>query len=134
MSSALTQLIPYHRASDGEVAGYLRPVDDELVEPVTLLGHTLAAPSPRPEAEALLEQRGLAALAEIWWVRAPAVLTREPLDLRRPAEDWHWRRFTVVEVNRNTARLQPHYAPDQASSVTVSLPATDILHATRPDW
>jgi hypothetical protein len=135
MSSLPAHLIPYHRARDGEVAGYLRQVaSDDLFEPVTLLGHTLAAPSSRHEAEAVLERRGLAALADVWWARAPEVFPSEPIDLRRPEVDWDWRRFVVVEVNRTTARLQPHFSPDQASSVTVSLPAADILHAKQPDW
>lgn len=132
MSIATPVLIPFRRARDGEVAGYLRPVGgSEQVEPVTLLGHTLAAPTSRQEAEDLLEERGLTVLSEPWWVLAPADLAPS-LDLRQSGVDWTWQRFVIVELNRDVVRIRPLYAPPGGASVTVSLPAADVLHATPP--
>lgn len=54
-----------HRREDGELIGYLALVDDAF-RPHDLLGRPLGAPSAFEEAEAVLDQAGLAALAEPW--------------------------------------------------------------------
>lgn len=135
VTSPPTTLIPYHRTSDGELAGYLRQHAGGPVEPISLLGHTLAAPIPRDQAEALLERDGLAAVAAPWWVLAPTSLAEPGIDLRQPGPDWRWQRLVVVEANPSTVRLRPQYPPpgEANASVTVTLPADDILHASIPD-
>lgn len=60
---------PLHR-SDGERVGYL--VDDEGgTIPLTLSGYPLSAPLQPAAAEELLLRRGLAVLAEPWWLAEP---------------------------------------------------------------
>jgi hypothetical protein len=58
---------PVRRAEDDELVGYLVPAAGGSV-PVTLFGHPLGGPAAEEEAEALLVQRGLAVLAEPWWL------------------------------------------------------------------
>ncbi len=59
--------LPHRRPSDGELVGYLLP-DAAGTTPLTLFGHPLAAPGEPAAAVAVLERRGLASLAESWWL------------------------------------------------------------------
>ena len=61
--------VPYRRPSDFELVGYTVHEAAGTV-PLNLLGHPLAAPVERAVAIAVLEARGLASLAESWWLRA----------------------------------------------------------------
>ena len=57
---------PLHR-DDQELLGYL--VHDERgTIPLTVFGFPLAGPLERADAEDLLRERGLAVLAEQWWL------------------------------------------------------------------
>lgn len=57
---------PLHR-DDQELLGYL--LDDERgTTPLTVFGFPLAAPLDRTAAEDVLRERGLAVLAEPWWL------------------------------------------------------------------
>ena len=61
--------VPYRRPSDSELVGYT--VHDAAgTAPLNLLGHPLATPGEPAVAVAVLEARGLASLAESWWLRA----------------------------------------------------------------
>ncbi|BDZ44205.1 hypothetical protein [Naasia aerilata] len=60
---------PYEREDDGEVLGYLEPVDGDLVRPVTVFGHPLADPGDRHDAARRFEALGLSYLAEPWVLR-----------------------------------------------------------------
>jgi hypothetical protein len=60
---------PVNRPEDDELVGYLVATGDGST-PVTLFGHPLSGPTEAEEAEALLLGRGLAVLAEPWWLDA----------------------------------------------------------------
>ena len=59
---------PFHRSDDDELLGYL-VADERGTTPLTIFGFPLAAPSARPEAEEVLRRRGLAVLADAWWLQ-----------------------------------------------------------------
>lgn len=63
-----TDWTPHHRASDGELVGYLSEDADGTV-PRTLFGAPLAPAGPRTAAVAVLESRGLVSLADPWLLR-----------------------------------------------------------------
>ena len=60
--------VPHRRPADAELVGYLRR-DTSGTTPLNLFGHPLAAPGEPARAVAVLEARGLACLAEAWWLR-----------------------------------------------------------------
>jgi hypothetical protein len=60
---------PYERVDDGELLGYLAPVSEDLVQPVSVFGYPLAEPGDRYDAEARFEGLGLSYLAEPWILR-----------------------------------------------------------------
>src|SRR3954462_15094119 len=60
--------LPYRRAEDDELLGYLRPVDglaDRFV-PVTVFGYPLGDEADRHDAQQVLEATGLSYLAGAW--------------------------------------------------------------------
>lgn len=59
--------VPHRRPGDDELVGYLVR-EASGTTPLTLFGHPLAAPGDPGAAQAVLEQRGLASLAESWWL------------------------------------------------------------------
>jgi len=61
--------VPYRRPSDSELVGYTAREPAGTV-PLSLLGHPLATPREPAAAIAVLEARGLACLAESWWLQA----------------------------------------------------------------
>ncbi|CAN7501348.1 hypothetical protein LJR042_003378 [Microbacterium maritypicum] len=54
-----------HRRDDGELLGWIHPDGDEWV-PVDVLGRPVSAPAEWLDAEAALEQHGIAWLADPW--------------------------------------------------------------------
>lgn len=54
-----------HRRDDGELIGWIRPHGDDWV-PVDLFGRAVAGPIDWLDAEAVLEERGIRWLADIW--------------------------------------------------------------------
>jgi hypothetical protein len=60
---------PYEREDDGEILGYLEPMGDDLVRPVSLFGHPLGDPSDRYDAAERFDGLGLRYLAEPWVLR-----------------------------------------------------------------
>ena len=60
--------VPHRRPDDQELVGYTVR-DAAGAVPLSLLGHPLATPQEPAAAIALLEARGLACLAESWWLR-----------------------------------------------------------------
>jgi hypothetical protein len=59
---------PFHRRDDDELLGYL-VAGEHGTTPLTVFGFPLAAPSARPDAEEVLRRRGLAVLADSWWLQ-----------------------------------------------------------------
>jgi hypothetical protein len=59
--------VPHRRAADAELVGYLRR-DGAGTVPLSLVGHPLASAQEPSAAIAVLEARGLACLAESWWL------------------------------------------------------------------
>lgn len=57
-----------HRREDGELVGWIRPADStgDTWVAIDLLGRPASGPVGWLEAEALLEERGLAWLGEVW--------------------------------------------------------------------
>jgi hypothetical protein len=62
--------VSHRRSADAELVGYLRR-DASGTTPLNLFGHPLAGPGEPAWAVAVLEARGLASLAEAWWLRHP---------------------------------------------------------------
>lgn len=86
-----------HRRDDGELLGWIRPEDDEWVA-VDLFGHEVSGPLDWLDAEAILEERGISWLADIWVLEGESV-DAEPLRMggsTRPVE---------VLPNRDGARV-----------------------------
>lgn len=67
-----------HRRDDGELLGWIRPDGEDWVA-IDVLGRTASAPVDWLDAEAALEQVGLAWLADIWMLEGEA---SEPLRVR----------------------------------------------------
>ena len=67
-----------HRRDDGELLGWIRPEGEDWVA-IDVLGRTASAPVDWLDAEAALEQVGLAWLADIWMLEGEAP---EPLRVR----------------------------------------------------
>jgi hypothetical protein len=82
-----------HRRDDGELVGWIRPADDvgERWVPIDVLGREAAGALDWLDAEAALEERGIAWLGEVWMLeREDAV----PLRVR------------LVEVNPDRVVVQ----------------------------
>lgn len=62
-----TDWMPHRRRSDGELVGYL-VLDGDGFVPLTVFGYPLAGSCDLEDAEQILEQRGLAVLADRWVV------------------------------------------------------------------
>lgn len=62
---------PHYRLDDGELLGYLRPADDDLVVPVTVFGYPLDEPCEPWAAENVLNDIGLSYLADHWTLQIP---------------------------------------------------------------
>ncbi len=60
--------IPYRRAEDDELLGYLRPVDGsiDLFRPVTVFGYPLGDEADEYDAQQVLDSTGLSYLAGRW--------------------------------------------------------------------
>jgi len=67
-----------HRRDDGELIGWIRPAGEEWIG-VDLLGREASGPVDWLEAEAALEEVGLAWLADVWMLEGEA---DEPLRVR----------------------------------------------------
>jgi len=63
-----TTWIPYRRAEDNEILGYLRPVDGSANRflPVTVFGYPLGDEADEHDAQQVLESTGLSYLAGRW--------------------------------------------------------------------
>ncbi|MFT3898962.1 MAG: hypothetical protein QM728_01780 [Gordonia sp. (in: high G+C Gram-positive bacteria)] len=88
---------PHYRSSghhsEGELVGYLKPADDDLVVPVNLVGWPLAEATDVDEASELLDGLGLSSLIDRW-------------ELIRPGSDPL--RVSIVEVDGERVRLQTY--------------------------
>lgn len=62
--------VPWRRADDDELVGYLVPVEDGVV-PVTLFGHPLSVAGDELDAVRRLESEGLSCLADFWYLTLP---------------------------------------------------------------
>ena len=60
-----------HRRDDGELVGWIFPVGDDWV-PVDLFGREVAEPLDWLDAEAVLEERGIRWLADVWMLERDA--------------------------------------------------------------
>lgn len=71
---------PHLREEDGEVLGYLQPLEGGGFRPVTPFGHPVAGAGEEDDARAALDSRGLAYLADRWLLRLPD--REEPIAVR----------------------------------------------------
>ncbi|WAE75761.1 hypothetical protein OUQ99_12085 [Streptomonospora nanhaiensis] len=71
---------PHLRQEDGEVLGYLEPVDGGGYRPVTPFGHPAGRAGEEGAARAVLDSLGLAYLAEPWLLTLPG--REEPVAVR----------------------------------------------------
>jgi hypothetical protein len=104
--------VPYRRPADAELVGYLRR-DAAGTTPLNLFGHPLAEPGEPARAVAVLEARGLASLAEAWWLGRPG----ETVEVR--ILEAHPDRVQVVEAPYG------FYGPDSPRHV-LETPATAL--------
>ena len=126
--------IAFHRPGDGDLTGYLDPIGDGAFVPLNLIGHPLGEAGTRAEAESVLADRGLSSLANYWWARAPRPMPQTGLDLRAPADDWEWRRFVILDLEKSTCTVRlalPEPEEEEATAV-ISLPADDVLRVGPP--
>ena len=126
--------IAFRRPNDGELTGYLDPLEDGSFVPLNLIGHPLGEAGTRAEAESVLADRGLTSLANYWWVRAPRPMPENGLDLRAPEADWEWRRIVIVDLDKNSCTVRPAlpYPEEETVTAVVTLPADDILRIGPP--
>ncbi|MFE1168290.1 hypothetical protein [Nocardiopsis sp. NPDC058789] len=70
----------HHREEDGEVLGYLRPEGGGAYVPVNPFGQPLGHAASEHEARGVLDDQGLASLAELWHMPLPG--RAEPVTVR----------------------------------------------------
>lgn len=118
-----------------ERLGYLREVEGGHWEPLDLLGIPLGSPGLRDAAIAAVEAGGLAALDQVWWVRAPTPMVETRLDARSVGEEIDWRRMVIVELTPDRALLRSEipWPEESGKLVSVALPAADVLWREHPD-
>ncbi|RKF23943.1 hypothetical protein [Micromonospora globbae] len=63
--------IPHRRQDDGELLGYLVPVEEGVFAPVTVFGHPLGEAGDREDVERTLDAVGLSYLADRWMLQLP---------------------------------------------------------------
>jgi hypothetical protein len=126
--------IAFHRPGDGDLSGYLDPIGHDEFVPLNLIGHPIGEAGTRTAAESVLADRGLTSLANYWWARAPRPMPQNGLDLRAPEDDWEWRRFVVVDLDKSTCtvRLALPEPDEEEATAVVSLPADDVLRVGPP--
>ncbi|WP_258566934.1 hypothetical protein [Microbacterium sp. Se5.02b] len=83
-----------HRRDDGELLGWIHPEGDDWVA-VDVLGRSVSAPSAWLDAEAALEDHGIAWLADPWMLegegaRPLRVRILEVTPMRRVRPDASW--------------------------------------------
>jgi hypothetical protein len=88
--------IAHHRDEDGELLGYLRPVDGRF-EPVTVFGYPLADAGDEDDATAVLDLIGLSYLAERWLLTLPD--RAEPIAVQVVEVDPDQVRVKIVDVS-----------------------------------
>lgn len=71
----MSQDLTPHRRDDGELLGWIRPSGDDWVA-VDLLGRDASSPRDWLDAEAVLEERGLGWLADVWMLETDAAPRR----------------------------------------------------------
>lgn len=127
---------PCRRASDGELTGYLMTAGDTAahVIPVTLIGTPLGPAQSAAGATALVNQYGLAELAEFWWCLLPTPLAGHPINVTDPQDGWTWRRVVVVEASPAVCRVRPaHPEPEEfIAGVSLPVPVGGLLLADQP--
>jgi hypothetical protein len=111
---------PHRRADDGEVVGYLAPVDEEASAsgryvPMSLLGHPLADPADEWEAVEVLERTGLSMLADQWRYTADGTEIRVRIVSVTPSH--------VVLKHEDFGDMSHDYG----RNFTLALPAGDVL-------
>jgi hypothetical protein len=108
---------PFHRDEDGELLGYLA-TDEAGTTPLTLFGFPLGAPTDQASAAEVLQRRGLAVLADPWWLEEPdggfrvQILSADP---------------TAVTV----ARADYGFVPPDTERVRLPVPTGDRLRPYR---
>lgn len=81
------QRIGVRRPADGELVGFVVATDQTIVA-TTTFGVELARFAGREQAERFLCERGLAILAERWWLWSPDSRSWRPAILIEAGVDW----------------------------------------------
>ncbi|HEY8788992.1 MAG TPA: hypothetical protein VIM10_07675 [Actinopolymorphaceae bacterium] len=104
------------------------------VVPVTLIGTRLGPAQSAATATALVNQYGLAELAEFWWCLLPTPLAGHAIDVTDPADGWTWRRVVVVEASPARCQVRPALTmPEEfIDQVSLPVPVGDLLQADLP--
>lgn len=115
-------LVPVHRADDGELCGHVRALADGTWQSCTVWGGALGRHDALEEARTHVLQSGLAALAERWWYRA---------DDRTDAP---WEVVCIVEASPDRVRLAlGYYSMPGVPTVTLTRAELDERQPLRLD-
>ncbi|MGU3432082.1 hypothetical protein ACNHUS_03610 [Actinomycetes bacterium M1A6_2h] len=126
--------MPVMRTSDGELVGWtVSLVSEEVVDAVNPVGHVVQSALPVDDAIDVLEARGLTSLSAPYWARAPLPIDAST-DLRRPQDNWRWRRMTMVQLDDTRVWIRPAYPSyaERLVELPVVLPVDDVLVAEPP--
>lgn len=126
--------MPVMRASDGELVGWTVSLDsEEVVDAVNPVGHVVESSVRVDDAVDLLEARGLSSLSAPYWAKAPLPM-ESSTDLRRPRDDWRWRRMVMVQLDDTRVWIRPAYPAysERMVELPIPLPADDLLVGEPP--
>ncbi len=105
-----------HRPSDGELVGFVQ-ADQDCWWAVAVPGIRLQRFDSRGAAEALLIQKGLAVLAERWWLRTPS----------------GWRIAALIEAAPGRVLVRLGLDPNSDETVMLRGDALlDLVHGVAP--
>jgi hypothetical protein len=122
------------RHGDGELVGYLAPLESGEVSPRSLIGTPLGPPAVADAAAKLLAARGLAVLADKWWCRLPKPLVAD-VDVTAPDPAWPWRPVVLAEVGPGGAsvRIAMPWPEEKTVQVRIPVPVDGILRTLPPE-
>lgn len=124
------------RPSDGEQVGYLVPDGaDGVVVPTSLVGSPVGPAQDRPDAVALLVERGLRSLDRRWWCRLPSPLPPGVLAAAEPGANWDWRPVVLVEASPAGCIVRLEFAEpaELRARAALPVPVGDLLRVQAPD-
>jgi hypothetical protein len=138
--------LPHRRVADGELAGYLAPVDADdttgAADAARFIAMTVVGTVVDPEsgaleeaaARALVEARGQAALDGTWWARLPKPLPAGNLHAAHAYADWEWRPVVIAraDASRCVLRAETPWPEERHSRALLPVPVGELLRRVAP--